>query len=60
MPKPPDRSKPDNPEQLKRFVDLATEFGVEATPAEFERAFLKVATAPRKAPKPKKSKSAKR
>ena len=37
-PKPP----PDDPEQSKRFIDMAREIGADATKEEFERAFKKV------------------
>jgi hypothetical protein len=37
-------SKPDNPEQHKRFVDMAREVGVDETPGAFDRAFDKVIT----------------
>ena len=37
-PKPP----PDDPEQSKRFIDMAREIGADATKGEFERAFKKV------------------
>ena len=51
MPKP--SPKPDDPAQSKRFIEMATELGATGKPADFERAFRKVATAPREAPKPK-------
>jgi len=37
-PKPP----PDDPEQSKRFIDMAREIGADATKEEFERVFKKV------------------
>lgn len=51
MPKP---RTPDDPAQYKRFMDLATELEAEGSPAQFDRAFRKVAAAkrePRPAPK---------
>jgi hypothetical protein len=38
-PKPP----PDNPEQFKRFIDMAREVEVDESPGAFDRAFKKVA-----------------
>ena len=46
-PKPP----PDDPEQSKRFIEIAREVGADSTPEEFDRAFKKVAK-PRKPQKP--------
>jgi hypothetical protein len=34
--------KPDNPEQSKRFIDMAREIGADASKEEFERAFKKI------------------
>jgi hypothetical protein len=48
-PKPP----PDDPEQSKRFIDLAREVEAEGSKEEFERAFKKVAKV-----RPKKDKDA--
>jgi hypothetical protein len=42
MPRKP-KSPPDDPEQSKRFIDMARELGADATKEEFERAFKKVA-----------------
>ena len=39
--------KPDDPEQSRRFIKMAEELDVDSTPAEFERAFRKVAAATR-------------
>jgi hypothetical protein len=39
-PKPP----PDDPEQSKRFIEIARETGAIGTKKEFERAFKKVAS----------------
>ncbi len=45
----------DDPEQSKRFIEMATELGAEGKPEAFDRAVRKVATAKREAPrKPKK------
>jgi hypothetical protein len=43
-PKPP----PDDPEQSKRFIDMAREIGADATKGKFERAFNAVTSAKRK------------
>jgi hypothetical protein len=55
-PKPP----PDDPEQSKRFIDMAREIGANASKEEFDRLFRKVAnrstritTPPSTKPKPK-------
>jgi hypothetical protein len=42
MPRKP-KPTPDDPEQSKRFIDMAREIGADATKGEFERAFKKVA-----------------
>jgi hypothetical protein len=47
--KPP----PDDPEQSKRFIDMAREVGAEEPSPDFERVFRKVAEQPKKPPKPK-------
>ena len=39
-PKPP----PDDPEQSKRFVEIAREVGAEGTKEDFDRAFKRVAS----------------
>jgi hypothetical protein len=41
---PPNKNKhaPDNPEQSKRFINMAREVGVDESPKAFERAFNKV------------------
>lgn len=51
MPKP---RAPDDPAQHRRFIELATELEAEGSPAQFDRAFRKVAAAkrePRSEPK---------
>lgn len=40
--------KPDDPEQSKRFIEMAQELEADSSPAEFDRAFAKVAAASRK------------
>jgi hypothetical protein len=45
--------KPDDRAQSARFIKLAREMGATGKPEDFDRAFRKVATAPREAPKPK-------
>jgi hypothetical protein len=45
-PKPP----PDNPEQFKRFIDMAREVEAEQPSPNFERVFRKVAEQPKGAP----------
>jgi hypothetical protein len=42
-PKPP----PDDPEQSKRFIDMAREVGAEKPSPDFERVFRKVAEQPK-------------
>lgn len=51
-PKPP----PDDPEQSKRFIDLAREVEAEGTEEDFIKAFRKVASRPRQRPKSDRSK----
>jgi hypothetical protein len=49
--KPPRPRKTSDPEQLKRFIDMAREVGVDESPAAFDRAFAKVVgSAKKKAP----------
>jgi hypothetical protein len=49
--------KPDDPEQYQRFLKLAEELEADSTPAQFDKAFRKVATAKRQPPtKPKRKK----
>jgi hypothetical protein len=43
-PKPP----PDDPEQLKRFIDMAREVEAETPSPNFERVFRKVAEQPKR------------
>jgi hypothetical protein len=43
---------PDDPEQSKRFIDMAREIGADATKDEFEKAFGKVARSKRPPAKP--------
>jgi hypothetical protein len=47
-PKPP----PDDPEQSKRFIDMAREVGAEQPSPDFERVFRKVAETTKGNPKP--------
>jgi hypothetical protein len=52
MPRKP-KPQPDDPEQFKRFVDMAREVEVDESPGAFDRAFTKVVlpkTAPSKPP----------
>jgi hypothetical protein len=42
-PKPP----PDDPEESKRFIDMAREVGAEQPSSDFERVFRKVAEQPK-------------
>ena len=46
--------KPDDPEESQRFVDMAKEVEASEDPADFERAFRKVAHPKDKAEPPKK------
>jgi hypothetical protein len=39
--------RPDDPEQFKRFVDMAREVGAEEPSPDFERVFRKVAEQPK-------------
>lgn len=49
--------KPDDPDQSKRFIEMAKELGAEGAPEKFERAFKQVAAAKRTPPpKPKRAK----
>jgi len=43
-PKPP----PDDPEQSKRFIEIAREVDADSSKEEFDRAFKKVARPPKK------------
>lgn len=50
-------SKPDDPEQSKRFIEMAKELEADSTADGFDRVFRKVAAAPRQpATKPKRKK----
>jgi hypothetical protein len=53
MPRKP-KPQPDDPEQSKRFIDMAREVGAEQPSPEFERVFQKVAEKPKGVPKPRK------
>jgi hypothetical protein len=55
MPRKP-QPKPDNPEQFKRFTDLAREVGADEQGKDFERVFDKIAKHPSAPKKPKRSK----
>jgi hypothetical protein len=49
---PKSRPKPDDPEESQRFVDMAREVEASEDPKDFERAFDKVVSPPkRKGPK---------
>ena len=50
MPRKP-TPPPDNPEQSKRFIEIAREVGAKDTQEEFDRAFRKVASRPPQRPK---------
>jgi hypothetical protein len=53
-PSPP----PDDPEQSKRFIEIAREVGAEGTTREeFDSTFRKVASRPPQRPKPSRSKT---
>lgn len=43
MPKHKPQPPPDDPEQFKRFIDMAREVEVDESPGAFDRAFNKVA-----------------
>jgi hypothetical protein len=51
MPRKP-KPQPDDPEESKRFIDMAREVGAEKPSPDFERVFRKVAEQPKGAPKP--------
>jgi hypothetical protein len=46
------KPQPDDPEQSKRFIDMAREVGAEKASPDFERVFRKVAEQPKR-PSPK-------
>jgi hypothetical protein len=52
MPRKP-KPKPDNPEQFKRFIDMARKVEVDESPEAFDRAFEIVVRAKKEKPKPK-------
>jgi hypothetical protein len=52
MPRKP-KPKPDNPEQFKRFIDMAREIEVDESPEALDRAFNKVVRRKKDEPKPK-------
>ena len=49
MPHKP-KQPPDDPEQSKRFIDMAREVGAEEPSPDFERVFRKVAEQPKEKP----------
>ena len=48
----PRKPPPDDPEQSKRFIDMAREVGAEKPSPDFDRVFRKVAEQPKGSPKP--------
>lgn len=52
MPKKP-KPKPDDPKQSQRFIDMAREVEADGTKEEFDRAFEKIARAPKSDRRPK-------
>jgi hypothetical protein len=53
MPHKPKSPQPDDPEQSKRFIDMAREVDAETPSADFERVFRKVSEQPKRtSPKP--------
>jgi hypothetical protein len=50
MPRKPKPPPPDDPEQFKRFIDMAREVGAEQPSPDFERVFHKVAEQPKGGP----------
>jgi len=50
-PSPP----PDDPEQFKRFIEIAREVGADGTQEEFDKTFRKIASRPPQRPKPDRS-----
>jgi hypothetical protein len=55
MPRKP-TPPPDNPEQSKRFIDMARRVEAEGTEDDFVKAFRKIASRPPQRPKPDRSK----
>lgn len=55
MPQKPE-TPPDDPEQSKRFIDMAREVEAEGTEEDFVKAFRKLASQPPKRPKPERPK----
>jgi hypothetical protein len=53
MPRKP-KLKPDNPEQFKRFIDMAREVEADERPDAIDRAFTKVVHPPKRARQPPK------
>lgn len=51
MPRKP-KPKPDDPDESRRFIDMAREVGAEKLSPDFERVFRKVAEKPKGHPKP--------
>lgn len=49
MPMAKPMPKPDDPEQSKRFIEMAKALEADSSPEDFDRAFRKVAAAPRSA-----------
>jgi hypothetical protein len=52
MPRKP-KPKPDNPEQFKRFIDMAREVEADESPDAIDRAFNKVVRPPKRPAKKK-------
>ncbi|MGO9401298.1 MAG: hypothetical protein ACLP19_26170 [Xanthobacteraceae bacterium] len=48
VPMPRKPSKPDDPEQSKRFIETAEEVGADTDDEALERAFKKIASKPKK------------
>jgi hypothetical protein len=51
MPRKP-KPKPDNPEQFKRFIEMAREVGVDESPEAIDRGFERVVRSKRRSDKP--------
>ena len=56
MPRKP-KPKPDNPEQFKRFIEMASEVEVDESPEALDRSFKKVVHSPTTKKKPRKKRA---
>ncbi len=54
----PPKNKQDDPEQSRRFIEMAQEHGADGSTEALDRAVKKLASHGRKVPKPKRKRSA--